>query len=334
MIDILMVIVISFLITVFLTRIWINKAKQIGLVGKDMNKFDKRKVAETGGIVVIMGITFSSLFYVFIETFFFMSPLRNEIFVVLITLLLAGLVGFIDDILGWKTGIKRIHKVLLTIPIGIPMMVINAGTSVMNVPIIGEINLGLIYPLVVVPIAIIGAANGFNMLAGFNGLEAGLGVIILSTMGYFALFVNQNIWLSVIIFSAVFSLLGFLVFNWFPARVFPGDSMTYSIGALIAMVAILGNMEKIGLILFIPFIIDAILSLWPEFRGHEKLEAFGKPNSDNSLEVPYDKIYGVEHFALWAVNKIKKKAYETNVVMFIYGIQMVFVIIVMLLYAF
>lgn len=327
-----MVIIIAFMITVFLTRSWIRKAKEIGLVGKDMNKFDKRKVPDAGGIMVMMGITFSVLFYVFIETFYFQNPLRSEVFVVLITLLLAGFIGFVDDILGWKTGIKRWHKVLLTVPIGIPMMVINAGTSVMNVPILGEINLGLLYPLLIVPIAIIGAANGFNMLAGFNGLEAGLGVIILSTMGYFALFVNHNIWLSIVIFAAVFSLLGFLVFNWFPARIFPGDSLTYSIGALIAMVAILGNMEKIGLILFIPFIIDAIFSLWPELRGHEKLEAFGKPNSDNSLEMPYDKIYGVEHFALWAVNKIKKKAYETNVVLLIYGLQLIFVVIVFLLY--
>ncbi len=47
------------------------------------------------------------------------------------------------------------------------------------------------------------------------------------------------------------ALLAFLWFNWYPAKVFPGDTLTYSVGALVACIAILGDMEKIAVILFI-----------------------------------------------------------------------------------
>ena len=276
-------VVIALCVTLFLIPRYIKKAKTLGLVGKDMNKHDKPLVPEAGGITVIAGIVSALLFYIFVSTFVYGSQANLiSIFAILTTLLLAVFIGFVDDILGWKTGIRRIHKVILTIPLGIPFMVINAGYSTMYVPILGSINFGLIYPLILVPVGIICAANAYNMLAGYNGLEAGLGVIMLGALGIVN-WISGTEWLALISFIGVFALLGFLVFNWYPSRIFPGDSMTYGIGAFIAMVAIAGNMEKIAIILFIPFIIDAILSLWPELRGRGKVEAFAKPNKDNSL---------------------------------------------------
>jgi UDP-N-acetylglucosamine--dolichyl-phosphate N-acetylglucosaminephosphotransferase len=169
------------------------------------------------------------------------------------------------------------------------------------------------------------------MLAGFNGLEAGMGAIALGAMGTISLF-NGDLWLAAIAFSAVASLFAFLVFNWCPAKIFPGDSLTYGIGALIAVIAILGNMQKIGLILFLPFIIDAVWSLIPEAKGGPKREAFGKPSHDNSLELPYDRLYGFEHFGLWFVKKLKKKAYERDVTLFFLGLELLLVLAVWILY--
>ena len=69
---------------------------------------------------------------------------------------------------------------MLTFGIAMPLVVVNAGHVIIELPLLGELNFGLLYPLVIIPIAVIGAANGYNMLAGYNGLEAGLGVIIIS----------------------------------------------------------------------------------------------------------------------------------------------------------
>jgi len=316
MLEIIAAAVVSFLLTLFFIPKWIKKARQFGLVGKDMNKYGRPEVAEAGGIVVIFGLLGGILFYIFLDTFF-LKTATNEtlVFAVLLTVLLAGFLGFIDDVLGWKKGLKRWQKPVLTIPMAIPLMVINAGQSSMNIPIFGTTEFGIIYPLVIVPIGIVCAANGFNMLAGFNGLEAGMGTIALGTLGTVSL-LKGEVWLAAIAFASVASLLAFLVFNWNPAKIFPGDSLTYGIGALIAVIAILGNMEKIGIILFIPFIIDALMSLLPEARGNRKVEAFGKVNRDNSLEMPYNRILSFEHFGIFALKKLKKKVYESDVTVF------------------
>ena len=332
MIEIFAAALVSFLFALFFIPKWIKKAKAFGLVGKDMNKYDKPEVAEAGGIVVIFGLLGGILFYIFLDTFFLRTGANQAlVFAALITMLLAGFLGFIDDVLGWKKGLKRWQKPLLTIPMAIPLMVINAGQSAMSIPLIGAVDFGIIYPLVIIPIGIVGAANGFNMLAGFNGLEAGMGAIALGTLGTISM-LKGEMWLAVIAFSAVASLIAFLLFNWCPAKIFPGDSLTYGIGALIAVVAILGNMERIGMILFIPFLIDAVWSLLPEAKGAAKREAFGRPNRDGTLELPYKKLYGLEHFGLWFVKKVKKDAYERDVTIFFLGLEALLVLVVWLLY--
>jgi UDP-N-acetylglucosamine--dolichyl-phosphate N-acetylglucosaminephosphotransferase len=104
------------------------------------------------------------------------------------------------------------------------------------------------------------------MLAGYNGLEAGLGIIILSVMGFVAWQSGLG-WVSMLAFCMVFALIAFLKYNWYPAKIFPGDTLTYSVGALIACVAILGNMERIAIILFVPYFITFILKARSRFKA-------------------------------------------------------------------
>jgi UDP-N-acetylglucosamine--dolichyl-phosphate N-acetylglucosaminephosphotransferase len=194
------------------------------------------------------------------------------------TILGITIVGMLDDLLGWKIGLAQWEKPLLTLPVALPMMAVNAGESVMNLPIFGAVDFGILYPLIIIPAGIVGAANGYNMLAGYNGLEAGMGVIILSVLG-FAAWQGGYGWVAVFSLCMVFSLLAFLRYNWYPAKVFPGDTATYSIGALIACVAIMGNMEKIAIGLFALYFIEFLIKASTRFKG----ECFGSPGEDNVL---------------------------------------------------
>ena len=328
----LLCIITSFLVTLTAMPYWIRRAANAGLTGIDMNKRKKPKVAEVGGIIVVAGTIAGILAYVAIKTFYFNSmQFVIEILAFVCTLLIITLVGFIDDILGWKIGLRQYQKPILCLLAAIPLAVINVGESTIMLPFIGPVNLGLLYPLVLVPIAITGAANGFNMLAGYNGLEAGMGMIILSTLGLFQI---RNVgyidvlWVGVIAFCAVAALAAFFWYNKFPARIFPGDTLTYSIGAIIASVAIFGNIEKIALILFIPYFIELILKI----RGKLKKESFAFPQKDNSLEIKG--IYGLEHIAIKFLKKIKpsKRVYEKDVVCLILGLEAILAIIVIFLY--
>ena len=107
------------------------------------------------------------------------------------------------------------------------------------------------------------------------------------------------------------SLLAFLFYNWYPARIFPGDSLCYTIGAVVATVAILGNMERFALYCFIPWFLEFLLKA----RSRFKAESFGKLRKDYTLQAPYEKIYSLTHFFM-KLGRFKEKEIVTMIILF------------------
>ena len=324
-----LVLLFSFVLTVFLTKKWIDSANAAQLVGKDMNKPDQPLIPRSGGLVVAIVICFSLLFYIFLKTFSVVesSSLHVvEAFAITATVLLAGFIGFIDDVLGWKKGLGQLQKILLTVPIALPLTVLYVDQTVMTFPFIGSVDLGMLYPLLIVPLGVIGSTNGFNLLAGYNGLEAGMGLVFFAVFGFTGLFV-QKLWIAFIAFIVYACLLAFLAFNWYPAKVFPGNSFSYAIGALIATLAILGNMERIALWLFIPYFLEILLYLRARVVDRMgDVQAFAKVNNDGSLELPYKHIYDTTHLAIWVLKRVKEKVYERDVVFFLIAVEALFAV--------
>ena len=320
--------IIGFLLTFITLPFWMRKVKKAGFIWEDMNKPGHPKnVAGAGGIVVVIAFIIGVLYYVAIRTFTMdgLNSINLSIFALLSVVLILSIVGIIDDLLGWKNkGLSKRTRILLAFVAAIPLVVINAGTSTINLPFFGLVDFGLLYPLLLIPIGIAGATTTYNFLAGYNGLEAGQGILILGFLSYVA-YISGFAWLSMIGLTMVFALLGFWFYNKYPAKVFPGDSLTWTIGALIAGMAILGRFQKIAVFVFIPYIIETGLKL----RGKLEKESFAKPNKDGSLELPYKKIYGLEHLAIYILKKIKpsKKVYEKDVVYLIHGFQILIIIL-------
>ena len=311
---------ISFFITFAILPFWIRKARYANLLGQDINKFNKPKIPELGGICVISGFLVSLLFYVATRIFVHNSSQNLiYIFATIISILVATIIGFVDDILGWKIGLRARYKIMLTFFIALPIMVINAGHAEMAFPVLGYVNLGIIYPLILIPVAVAGASNGFNMIAGYNGLEAGQGIIIITTLSVIT-YILGDTYVSLIGAAMVMALLAFYIFNKHPAKIFPGDILTYPVGALIAIMAILGNIEKYALIMFIPYFIELVL----KSRGKLKKESFAKVLSDGSLDNLYEKWYGIEHIVISMLKKVTGKATEKSVVYMIFLIQCLF----------
>lgn len=299
----------AFGVTFYLMPYWIRRAKQAGLTGKDVHKLSKPETSELGGVPVIMGFLVGILFYIGMETFYFGFTTRNlEMMAALITILITTIIAFIDDILGWKNGLRQWQKPVIILLAALPLAVVNTGTSIMGVPFFDLVNLGILYPLLLIPFAVTGAANGFNMIAGYNGLETGMGIIILSALGFVA-WVNNASWVTMLALCMVSALSALYYFNRYPAKVFPGNMTTYSIGAMIATVAIMGNMERIALVLFIPYFIELALKA----RGKFKKESFSKVLPDRSLIQPHKKFYGIEHVTVAFLRGLKGKAYEREV---------------------
>jgi len=324
--------VISFFVTFITIPYWIKKTKNIGLIWEDMNKYKPSKnIAGSGGIIVVMAFIFGVLSYIAIKTFVLKTNVTTvEIFALLTTITLASIIGFIDDIFGWvHGGLSAKIRIFLVFVAAVPLMVINAGYSKITLPLIGTANIGLLYPIIIIPLGVVGAVTTYNFLAGYNGLEAGQGILIIGALSIVA-FLTGSPWLSLIGLSMICSLAAFFIFNKFPAKVFPGDVLTYSVGALIACMAILGNFERIAIFFFIPYILETFLKI----RGNLKKQSFGIPQKDGSLELPYNKVYGLEHAAIWLLKKIKGdgKAYEKQVVYLIWGFQIGIIILGFLIF--
>lgn len=333
-------VILSFFVTFLFVPSWIRRAKRAGLEGVDINKHDKPRVAEAGGIIVVAGFVVGVMCYVAIKTFYLKSQSSLiEIFVLISSILMVALIGTIDDILGWKNGFgKRIRwkiglskktRLLLVLIAAIPLIVINAGHSKINIPLFGVVDIGILYPLLIIPLGVVGASTTFNFLAGYNGLETGQSILLVGALSIVAYF-GGNSWLALIGLCMVGALGAFYLFNSFPAKIFGGDTLTYSVGALIAILAILGNFEKIALFFFIPYVVEVGLKL----RGKLKKESFSKPNPDNSLEMPYKKFYGLEHIAIWFLQKVKKdhKATEKELTYVIFGLEIIFILLGLLIF--
>jgi UDP-N-acetylglucosamine--dolichyl-phosphate N-acetylglucosaminephosphotransferase len=325
MITPVVIIILSFVCCLLVLPKWISKARHLNLVWEDMNKYKTPKnVAASGGLVVLFSFLFGIFAYIAFRTFYrSLDGITISILAIVCVVLIAGFIGFVDDMFGWKLkGLSARLRLFLVVLASIPLVVINAGDKTMNLPFFGQVYFGVWYPLILIPLGVVGVTAVYNFLAGFNGLEAGQGILILSFLSFVAL-KTGNAWLSVVGLCMVGALIAFLIFNWCPAKVFGGNILTYSIGALIVSLAIVGNFEKIAFVVFIPYIFEMILKV----RGNLKRHSFGKPNKDNSLELKYENIYGLTHFSIWFLKKFKKKVYEKEVVLMIFGIQIIFIIL-------
>ena len=227
---------VGFLITITIIPFLIKFMKRKGYIGIDIHKNVKTEVAESGGIAFVIGISITSiLLIIFFPNFY------NEILIFILTVVLSGVIGFIDD----RVRLRSRYKVILTIFTGILIFLANLSGFINieppTIPFLGKLRLNLIYPIVV-PIIVAVFANTVNMLEGYNGEGSGTAIIAL-----IYLFVCSIIWdsaegmLFTVISLAV--LIPFYKYNKFPARIFPGDVGTLSIGAMFAGIALFGSLE-------------------------------------------------------------------------------------------
>lgn len=250
--------------------------QKAGVVGRDVNKPGQPEVPEMGGLALVAGVGLSLLLILGIHRFWAWEGRLDLVALsaVLICLLLVALIGIIDDLMGVSQPIKAIMPLLAALP----LTAASLGDTTIFLPLLGQLDLGALYPLVMIPLGVTGAANATNMLAGFNGLEVGMGLV-----GTVALLViawlGGNLTVTVVLGALWGALLVLLYFNWYPAKIFVGDVGTLSIGTLWAASCIVGNFEAAGVIIIIPYALDFLLKArrrfpstgwWGEYR-HGKL---------------------------------------------------------------
>jgi len=261
MLFLIVVAIVSFFVSLVSGKVLIRKFTEAGLVGFDVHKPGKVKVPEMGGLAIVSGFVASTIFAVGLNTLAARGILSINlnldlisVFATLATILIVAIIGLFDDLVK----MRQLTKGILPVFASVPLIAVAAGHPYMILPFIGEIYLPLLYPLVLIPLGLTTASNLSNMYAGFNGMEAGMGLIMCLTAFILALNLG-SVEAALFMAAMIGALLAFMYYNRHPSKVFPGDVGTLTIGASIACAVIVGNMEIIGLFLFFPHLIDFIL---------------------------------------------------------------------------
>lgn len=226
----------------------------MGISGIDIHKADRPVRAEMGGLAVLVALATASIFYLGID--FRLDGPPVVFAAATSTVALTGLVGVADDVIE----LSQKYKPLLIVVASSPLMYVLFDRANISIPILGNVHLGLLFPLVAVPLAITTSANFSNLLAGFNGLEAGLATISLGTMTLITELTDHP---TVAAFGMIMTAayIGFLILNWYPAKIFPGDSGTLMAGAALAAMGLAAGLEFEAIVLSIPAAMDFALKM-------------------------------------------------------------------------
>lgn len=175
-----------------------------------------------------------------------------------------GIIGFLDDgikvILKRNLGLTSLQKLIGQIVIAIAaFLLLQLGDFRTTIAIpftVIEMDLGVFYVAFLI-FWLVGFSNAVNLTDGLDGLVAGTASIAFAAFGVIALF-NEQTDIALFTFAITGALLGFLVFNANPAKVFMGDTGSLALGGALAMVSVLVKEELLLLLIGLVFVIETL----------------------------------------------------------------------------
>ena len=238
---------ISFFVILFTTPKIISSLIAKGEVVEDYHKPDKPPVPRPAGPVLLIGIAVA-------EIVLYLLTLNIKVIAILFTSVIAFIVGFIDDrkvMPGW-------FKPIALIAAAIPLIVLGAHGSHLNL-VFGSAFIPLLYiPLILIIISVVG--NTINSIDVFNGVATGFVIIaMIPLLASIAIFGSNEAFIAAL--PLLFGTIAFYKYHKYPSKIFPGDSGTLLMGAMYGAVAIIGNSEIIGTIALLPAVMNSFLFL-------------------------------------------------------------------------
>ncbi|MBO8171146.1 MAG: phospho-N-acetylmuramoyl-pentapeptide-transferase [Bacillaceae bacterium] len=250
----------SFLIAVVLGPLFIPVLRRLKF-GQSIREegpsshFKKAGTPTMGGTIILLALSFTVLKF---------ANRSFDIFLIMFVTLGYGLIGFLDDFikislkrnLGLTARQKLFGQLLVAIVFFYFLMDKQHDTAIYFPGTNWGIELGWLYlPFLI--FILIGAANAVNLTDGLDGLLAGTSAV---AFGAFAIIAWLSSYIDIAIFSAavVGAVLGFLVFNAHPARVFMGDTGSLALGGALAAVAVMTKTEILLAIVGGLFVIETL----------------------------------------------------------------------------
>lgn len=238
---------ISFLIVFFITPAFIEYLTRKGKVVVDYHKPGKPMVPRPAGPVLLIGIVISEIILYFLI-------LDVKIISVLLTTIIAFIIGYIDDLKTMPGWFKPAALILAAIPI----IVLGTHGNYLGL-IFDSAFIPILYILLILSIIPI-VGNTINSIDVFNGVASGFIIItMIPLLVSVILFSNTNVFL--IGLPLLFGCIAMYQYHKFPSKIFLGDSGTLLLGSMYAGISIVGNSEIIGVIALLPAVMNSFLFL-------------------------------------------------------------------------
>ena len=255
----------SIIIAVFLIPILrkIKANQRLSIYLEDVHK-QKQGTPTMGGLIFIIPTLLIFLILFWLDKI----NINYTIVIILFTFISYALIGFIDDYLIIKRknnkGLSEATKMFMQLVIAVIFfyLFMKAG----NEPLLWvhtlsiKLDIGWLYGLFIL-FVLVASSNAVNITDGLDGLAGGLSVIALLAFGIISWGTG---WLdgyeevALFCFTLIGSILGFLIFNVSPAKVFMGDTGSLAIGAAIGAIAIITRHELLLMVIGIVFVIETL----------------------------------------------------------------------------
>jgi UDP-GlcNAc:undecaprenyl-phosphate GlcNAc-1-phosphate transferase len=259
MFDYLLIFLVSFTVSLLITPIIRKAAIKFKVFDlRESRKVHKKVISKGGGLAIfiafVFGIVVSLLFNVdsLVSNLYFFSKIIFALTLILI-------LGIYDDIKGTDAKLKFAVQILVAV------LLIKFGFIITRLTNPFHLSHPFILGWFGIPVTIlwiVGITNAINLIDGLDGLAAGIVSIAALTFFLILIFNGTGHSTTMILASLAGATIGFLKYNFYPAKIFMGDTGSMFLGTLLAIVSISGDLKRpMGFTLLVPAVIVLILPI-------------------------------------------------------------------------
>ena len=237
----------------------LNIGQKISVFVRDAHR-KKEGTPTMGGLIFILPTVFATLFLLLTHKIAYTSNLG----IVLLVFIGYACIGFLDDFLsirrGKNEGLTDYQKLLMQVLIAIGFFYIYMRNGGQTSWVVGTLHMDLemswLYGLFIL-FVLVGASNAVNLTDGLDGLAGGLSAIAFIAFSLISLMVGFD---DIGVFSLILvgSIVGFLIYNTHPAKIFMGDTGSLALGGVMGAIAILTHRELTLLVVAGIFVIETL----------------------------------------------------------------------------
>ena len=281
--------ILAFIVSFMATPYTIKIAKRIGAVDvpKDKRRMHTKKMPKFGGPAVILGFLISMIYLLIIMSIegsldlFSEQEYGKKLLGLIFGIIAIGITGVFDDTKTLKWWQQLLGQVIAAI------IVVSFGIKIehLDIPFLYRIGLNDIFSTIVTIVWIVGVTNAINLIDGLDGLSSGISLISCISLLIIFLMNDSPMIATVIVTAMSGALVGFLPYNFSPAKTFIGDTGSNFLGFMLAVVSILGVAKTYtAAVIVLPVIVlglpifDVLFAIIRRIAKGKSIKAVFKPD--------------------------------------------------------